>query len=212
MTQIQRNVLMKSLYVNEFDRNIINVLECPHAKIRDQNIQLQDKKFSFNNEDVRCKFSVVYTNFRITHPELYGYIDKSSLNEFHYYYMFNKFDDKEDSYYLKFIYNPVGNIYGYIEMSPLTNNYQYYEGGIDKRIRLDFTKGREFNVATVNNWYKMLPSNQKLKIEWGRVMLMVMCFEISYGRYLKDSTAMFKEADKNKTVLKNSYAHYRNRR
>jgi hypothetical protein len=47
----------------------------------------------------------------------------------------------------------------------------------------------------------MLPTNPKLKIEWGRVMSVVMCFEISYGRYLKDSAVMFKEADENKTVL-----------
>jgi hypothetical protein len=50
----------------------------------------------------------------------------------------------------------------------------------------------------------------------GRVMSMVICFEISYGRYLKDSAAMFKEADENNEVLipgqKNSNAHYRNRR
>jgi hypothetical protein len=70
-------------------------------------------------------------------------------------------------------------------MSPLTKNYQYYEGKIDKRIGLDFTKGKEYNVDAVNNWYKMLPFNQKLKIEWGRVISMVICFEITYGRYLK---------------------------
>jgi hypothetical protein len=65
--------------------------------------------------------------------------------------MFNKFDDGDDSYYLKFIYHRVfGNIYGYIEMSPLTKNYQYYEGKIDKCIGLDFTKGREYNLTAVN--------------------------------------------------------------
>jgi hypothetical protein len=30
---------------------------------------------------------------------------------------------------------------------------------------------------------------------------MIICFEITYGRYLKDSTAMFKEADENDKVL-----------
>jgi hypothetical protein len=80
----------------------------------------KDKRFSFNDEDVRCKFSEVYTDFRITYAELFGYIHKSSLNEFHYYYMFNKFDDKEDSYYLKFIYDPVGNIYDYIDYQQLS--------------------------------------------------------------------------------------------
>jgi hypothetical protein len=86
-------------------------------------------------------------------------------------------------------------------MSPLTKNYQYYESGIDKLIGLDFTKGREYNVDVVNNWYKQLPTNSKLKTEWGKIITMVMCFEISYERYLKDSPPMFKEADENDEVL-----------
>jgi hypothetical protein len=115
--------------------------------------------------------------------------------------MFNKFYDKEDSYYFKYIYNPVANIYGYIEMSPLTKNYQYYECKIDKRIGLDFTNGKKFNENAVDNWYRQLPTNPKLKIEWGRVMTIVIYFEITYGRYLKDSTAMFKVADENHEIL-----------
>jgi hypothetical protein len=99
--------------------------------------------------------------------------------------MFNKFDDKDDSYYLKYVYSPEQHLYGYIEMSPLTKNYQYYESKIDKRIGLNLTKGREYNTDGVNNCYKMIPSNPKLKIEWGRVMSMIQCFEITYGRYLK---------------------------
>jgi hypothetical protein len=105
ITPIQRNVLMKSLYVNIIDRNIFNLLVYLHDEIPDQKIDLQNVNFSFSDEDMRCKFSVVYTNFRITHPELYGHIDRSKL-DFHYYYMFNKFDDGDDSYYLKFIYFP----------------------------------------------------------------------------------------------------------
>jgi hypothetical protein len=42
----------------------------------------------------------MYTEFRVSHPKLNGNIDRSTLNH-SYYYMFNKFDDKEDSYYLK---------------------------------------------------------------------------------------------------------------
>jgi hypothetical protein len=166
MTQIQRNVLIKSLYVQQLDRNIFNVLACLHAEIREQKIELQKVNFSFNDEDVRCKFSVEYTNFRIIHPELYGHIDRSTL-DFQYYYMFNKFDDKEDNHYLKFIYNPVGNIYGYIEKSLLTNNYQYYESKIDKCIGLYFTKEKEYNEEVVNNWCRQLQTNAKLKVEWG---------------------------------------------
>jgi hypothetical protein len=109
MTPIQRNVLMKLLYVNIIDRNIFNVLACLHAEIREQKIDLQSENFSFNDEDVRCKFSVVYTNFRIAHPELYGHLDRSSL-DWKFYFMFNKFDDKDDSYYLKFIYCPEQNL------------------------------------------------------------------------------------------------------
>jgi hypothetical protein len=153
MTQIQRNVLMKSLYVNEFDINIFNMLACLHAEIRDQKIDLQGVNFSFNDENARCKFSVVYTNFRITHSELYGHLDRSSLGKFQYFYMFNKFDDENDSYYLKFIYCPEQYLYGYIEMSPITNNYQYYEGKVDKRSGLYFTKGKEYNEDAVNKWY-----------------------------------------------------------
>jgi hypothetical protein len=36
--------------------------------------------------------------------------------------MFNKFDENEDSYYLKYICNPNIKTYGYVEKSPLTNN------------------------------------------------------------------------------------------
>jgi hypothetical protein len=115
--------------------------------------------------------------------------------------MFNKFDDGEDSYYLKYIYCPGRSIYSYIEMSPLTKNYQYYEGKVDKRIGLDFTKGREFNENVVNNWYKMLQMNEKLKLEWGRLVTMIICLEISYGRYLSDTGEIFKEADENHKLL-----------
>jgi hypothetical protein len=73
-----------------------------HAKIPEQKIELQNKNFSFDDEDVRCKFSVVYTNFIIAYSEVYWNIYRSTLNR-KYYFMFNKFDDKEDSYYLKYI-------------------------------------------------------------------------------------------------------------
>jgi hypothetical protein len=67
---------MKSLYVHPFDNIIFNVLACFHDEITNQKNELQNKDFSFNDEDVRCKFSVVYTNFLITHPGLYGHINK----------------------------------------------------------------------------------------------------------------------------------------
>jgi hypothetical protein len=41
----------------------------------------------------------------------------------------------------------------------------------------------------------MLPMNEKLKIEWGKTISMIMCFEITYGRHLNDTGEMFKEAD-----------------
>jgi hypothetical protein len=53
----------------------------------------------------------------------------------------------------------------------------------------------------VNNLYKQLPSNPKLKIEWGRLIAMIICFEITYGRYLNDTGEMFKEADENHEVF-----------
>jgi hypothetical protein len=77
----------------------------------EQKAELQNEEFSYNDEDVRCKFSVVYTEFRVSHGKLYGHIYRSTLNHTNYY-MFNKFDDKEDSYYLKYVYCPSRNVYG----------------------------------------------------------------------------------------------------
>jgi hypothetical protein len=131
---------------------------------------------------------------------MYGNIDRSTLN-WEYYYMFNKFDDKEDCYYLKYICSPGKNIYGYIEITPLIKNYQYYESKVDKHIGLDFTKGREYNVVAVNNCYKQIPTNPKVKIEWGRLITMIINFEIGYGRYLNDTGKKFREADVNHEVL-----------
>jgi hypothetical protein len=42
---------------------------------------------------------------------MYEHIDRSILN-YHYYNMFNKFADKEDSYYLKYVYCPGRDVYG----------------------------------------------------------------------------------------------------
>jgi hypothetical protein len=154
--------------------------------MRDQKGELQNVKFSYNDEDVRCKFSVVYTEFRVSHSKLYGNIDRSTLNH-PCYYMFNKFDDKEDSYYLKYIYVPKRNVYDYVEKSPLTENYQYYECDIDKHIMLDFTKGKDYNENVVSEWYHTYPSvNDKLRKDWFRLIEMTLCFEITYRRYLKD--------------------------
>jgi hypothetical protein len=120
--------------------------------MREQKAELLNNEFSYNDEDVRCKFSVVHAEFRVRHPKLYGNIDRSMLN-YPNYYMFNKFDDKEDSYYLKYIYSPSRYVYDCIEKSPLTDNYQYYEFHIDKHIQLDFTKGRNYNEKVVSDWY-----------------------------------------------------------
>jgi hypothetical protein len=79
---------------------------------------------------VRCKFSVVYIDFRINHPKLYENIERWTLN-WKYYYMFNKLDEKEDSYYLKYIFCPRKCVYGYVKKSPFNNNYLYYESEID---------------------------------------------------------------------------------
>jgi hypothetical protein len=47
MTPTQRDDLMKSMYVETFDKNIFNVLACLHAEIPEQKIELQNEKFSF---------------------------------------------------------------------------------------------------------------------------------------------------------------------
>jgi hypothetical protein len=72
--------------------------------------------------------------------------------------MFNKYDNKEDSYYLKYVYCPSRDVYGYAQKSLLTKNYQYYESAIDKHIKLDFSKGREYNENVVDKLYKTYPS------------------------------------------------------
>jgi hypothetical protein len=195
MHQDDRDTVIKSLYVDLNEKNIFILLDNLHLQIREQKRDLLNNKFSYNDEDVRCKFSVVYTNFRVRHPKLYGNIDRSILNHTSYY-MFNKFTEEDDSYYLKYIYRPDKYIYGYIEKNPLTENYQYYECDIDKHIKLDFTKGKNYNEEAVAEWYHTYPIiNDKLRKEWLRLAQMIICFEITYGRYLKDSAAMFKEAD-----------------
>jgi hypothetical protein len=101
------------MYVNLHEKNIFNVLKNLHLEMREQKRDLLNNEFSYNDEDVRCIFSVVYTDFRIRHPKLYGNIDRSTLNH-SIYYMFNKFTDDEDSYYLKYIYRPDKYVYGYV--------------------------------------------------------------------------------------------------
>jgi hypothetical protein len=91
--------------------------------------------------------------------------------------MFNKFDDKEDSYYLKYIYRPDKIVYGYIEKSPFTKNYQYYESEIDNHIKLDFTKGREYNENVVSDYYHIYFSvSKKQRSERYRLIAMIICF------------------------------------
>jgi hypothetical protein len=116
--------------------------------------------------------------------------------------MFNKFDEKEDSYSLKYVFCSGRNIYGYVEKSPLTNNYQYYECVKDKHFKLDFTNGREYNENIVNIWYKTYSSvSEKQRSDFFRLIAMIICFEITYGRYVKDSGVMFREAYENDKVL-----------
>jgi hypothetical protein len=72
--------------------------------------------------------------------------------------MFNNLDDKEDSYYLKYVYCPSKNVYGYVGKSLFTNNYQYCESDIEKHIQLYFSKGRVYNEDVVDRLYKKLQS------------------------------------------------------
>jgi hypothetical protein len=104
LTQVERNTVIKSLYVDIHEKNIFIVLKNLHLQMREQKRDLLNNQFSYDDEDVRCKFSVVYSDFRVRYPKLYGNIDRSTLNHPNYY-MFNKFTDDEDSYYLK-IYIP----------------------------------------------------------------------------------------------------------
>jgi hypothetical protein len=109
MTQTQRDTVIKSLYVDLREKNIFIVLKFLHVEILDGKHNLLNNEFSYDDENVRCKFSVVHTDFRVRHPKLYGNIDRSTLNHTSYY-MFNKFSE-EDSYYLKYIYTIQINMY-----------------------------------------------------------------------------------------------------
>jgi predicted MPP superfamily phosphohydrolase len=87
-----------------------------------------------------------------------------------------------------------------VEKSSLIKNYQYYEGNINKNIVLDFTKGREYNEEGIKKWYKTYPSvNEKQRTEWNRLVLMIIYFEITCGRY--DTAKKFKEADEKHEVV-----------
>jgi hypothetical protein len=59
MSPIERVILIKSLYKNVYEKNIFDVLSCVDVEIWSQKKDLQNEKFSFNDEDVRCKFSGV---------------------------------------------------------------------------------------------------------------------------------------------------------
>jgi hypothetical protein len=76
MTPTQRAVLIKLLYINVHEKNIFDVLSNIHREIGNQKEDLQNEEFSFNDEDVRCKFSVVHTDFRINHPKLYANVNR----------------------------------------------------------------------------------------------------------------------------------------
>jgi hypothetical protein len=64
------------LYINVHDKNFFDMLSGVHKEIPSQKQDLQNEELSFNYEDVRCKFSVVYTDFRISNPVLYGNIGR----------------------------------------------------------------------------------------------------------------------------------------
>jgi hypothetical protein len=74
MYQVERDTVIKSLYVDLREKNIFHLLKNLHLQIQEQKRDLLNNQFSYNDEDVRCKFSVVYTDFRVRHPELYGHI------------------------------------------------------------------------------------------------------------------------------------------
>jgi hypothetical protein len=57
MTQTQKDIVIKSLYVNVHEKNIFLALRNLHAEMRKQKYDLQNVDFSFNNEDVRCKYT-----------------------------------------------------------------------------------------------------------------------------------------------------------
>jgi hypothetical protein len=93
-------------------------------------------------------------------------------------------------------------VYGYMEKSPLTDNYQHYESAIDKHIELDFTKGKEYNEEVVGKWYKTYSSiSEKQRSECSRLILMIVSLDVTYGRNLNDTAKMFMEADEKHKVL-----------
>jgi hypothetical protein len=66
--------------------------------------------------------------------------------------------------------------------SLIINNYQYFEKVIGKLYKTYFS------------------INEKQRTEWSRFILMIICFEITYGRYLNDTAKMFREAEEKQEV------------
>jgi hypothetical protein len=62
-------------------------------------------------------------------------------------------------------------------------------------------EGREYNEEVAEKWYKTYRSiSEKQRSEWSRLILMIMCFEITYGKFLNDTVNMFKEGDEKHEV------------
>jgi hypothetical protein len=103
-----------------------------------------------------------------------------STSKSNYYYLFNKFDEKEDSYFLKYVFCPRKAEFSYPGKSPLNNNYQYYESNIDKHIEIDLSNRKEYNEEVVVKWYKTyFLISEKQRNEWSRLILMILSFEIT---------------------------------
>jgi hypothetical protein len=71
-----------------------------------------------------------------------------------------------------------------------------YTKKIEKNLKLDFTQGKNYNLAQVDNWFNNIPnpseSDTNLRND---IISMLGSFEYSYGKYLSDVASIFKRMD-----------------
>jgi hypothetical protein len=120
------------------------------------------------------------------------------------FYTFNKHSDKEENNYLKFVYNHFKCLYGHVHVkhNPINERDKFYSNLTDKRMKVNFAKGKEYNEDLVNKRFQSFLNNDyKQKNELARLIKMITLLELFYGRYLSDTRIMFEEADNNNSFI-----------
>jgi hypothetical protein len=89
----------------------------------------------------------VYTDFRQRTLNLYGNIVRKYLTDLDYIFLFKKLSSDSDTYCLKYIYfyNSTQYLYNKITLNKQHDKYEKIINSIDINLKLDFTKGKEYN-------------------------------------------------------------------